>query len=247
MGEQVTSNRSPIPILTYHQIASKPPKGTPYRSLVVSPEDFERHMAFLKALGYRGLSMSHLLPYLRGNAVGKVFGITFDDGYLNNLENALPVLQRLGFSSTCYVVSDLIGKENSWDISVGIPQVPLMSMAQLRQWVQGGQEVGAHTKSHAKLTDITIAECEREVSDCKWLLEQSLGCQINHFCYPYGQFGTVQVDLVKGAGYQTSTTTIPKRVTAGQSFWQLTRVSVVRRTTRLGLAMKMITGLREST
>jgi peptidoglycan/xylan/chitin deacetylase (PgdA/CDA1 family) len=96
---------SPVPILTYHQVAEAPVKGTAFRSLSVAPADFRRQMAFLHGLGYQGLSMTALQPFLKGERQGKVFGITFDDGYLNNLTHALPVLQQYGFSSTCYVVS----------------------------------------------------------------------------------------------------------------------------------------------
>src|SRR5450830_633760 len=104
-----------IPILMYHQVDVEPPKGSPMRGLVVSPGTFAKHMWALHALGYRGLSMTGLEPHLRGEKQGRVFGITFDDGYANNLHRALPVLQRYGFSSTCYVVADLIGQYNRWD------------------------------------------------------------------------------------------------------------------------------------
>ena len=61
-------NRAPVPILTYHQIEAPPPRGTPYRSLVVSPGAFARQMGLLKLLGYTGLSMSALQPYLVGES-----------------------------------------------------------------------------------------------------------------------------------------------------------------------------------
>ena len=100
-----TLNDQPIPILVYHQIDVAPSKGAAFRSLYVAPTAFARQMRLLKLLGYQGLSLSALMPYLRGERRGKVCGITFDDGYLNNLNHALPVLEAHGFSSTCYVVS----------------------------------------------------------------------------------------------------------------------------------------------
>ncbi|NCW54462.1 MAG: hypothetical protein EBV97_11815, partial [Rhodobacteraceae bacterium] len=75
----------------YDQIDAAPPKGTPLRGLVVSPGTFSRHMSLMQFLGYKGLSMGALMPYLKGERTGKVFGITFDDGYENNFHNALPV------------------------------------------------------------------------------------------------------------------------------------------------------------
>ena len=99
-----------IPILMYHQIDAEPPKGSPMRGLVVSPTTFSRQMFALNLLGYQGKSMGDLLPYINGEKHGKVFGITFDDGYENNLRCALPILKRYGFSSTCYIVANQVGK-----------------------------------------------------------------------------------------------------------------------------------------
>lgn len=103
-----------IPILMYHQIDASPQRGTPLRGLVVKPQAFQRQMRFLKVMGYQGLSMKDLEPYLNGTRQGKVVGITFDDGYLNNLTHALPALQANGFTATCYGISELLGKTNAW-------------------------------------------------------------------------------------------------------------------------------------
>ena len=132
MSKRLTANTRPIPILVYHQIAAAPPKGSPFRSLYVAPEAFARQMAWLERLGYVGLSMTALQPYLDGKKIGKVVGITFDDGYLNNLSHALPSLAKHGFSSTCYAVSGLLGKTNVWDQCIGVAQTPLMNESQLR-------------------------------------------------------------------------------------------------------------------
>lgn len=90
----------PIPILMYHQIGEPAPRGTPYRGLTVHPASFRRQMTWLRRFGYRGLSMRDLMPYVRGERSGKVFGITFDDGYRNVHRNAMPVLGELGFTAT---------------------------------------------------------------------------------------------------------------------------------------------------
>jgi peptidoglycan/xylan/chitin deacetylase (PgdA/CDA1 family) len=87
----------PIPILTYHQIAQAPARGSPMRSLYVSPAAFSRQIRTLSLLGYQGLSMTSLMPYLRGEKTGKVVGITFDDGYANNLENACRGFEKIQF------------------------------------------------------------------------------------------------------------------------------------------------------
>jgi peptidoglycan/xylan/chitin deacetylase (PgdA/CDA1 family) len=241
----LSSNVSPIPILTYHQIAPAPPKGTPYRSLVVAPLDFARQMAWLKLLGYRGLSMPALMPYLRGERQGKVVGITFDDGYLNNLTHALPVLQRQGFSATCYVVSQRLGQSNVWDREIGIPASPLMTLEQLKQWIQGGQDVGAHTRHHVHLPQLSVAECEDEIALCKSELEAGLGVPVAHFCYPYGDYTPAHAAMVQQAGFESATTTARSRSHTGEDLVQLPRVPIARRTTRLAMWVKLATSYED--
>ena len=241
MTVPTTANAAPIPILTYHQIAVAPPKGAPYRSLYVAPHDFARQMAFLALMGYRGLSMDDLQPYLRGEQHGKVVGITFDDGYVNNLNHALPVLQQHGFTSTCYAVSQLLGKTNAWDIPTGIAQVPLMTAAQLQQWVAGGQQVGAHTRNHVHLPDISAELRVQEIALSRQELEASAASSVAHFCYPYGDFNADTVAAVGAAGFESATTTRRGRCHAGASMLELSRVPVLRSTTRFVFWLKIAT------
>ena len=232
-----------IPILMYHQIDAEPPKGSPMRGLVVSPETFARQMAALNWLGYQGKSMGDLLPYLNGEKRGKVFGITFDDGYENNLRCALPVLNRFGYSSTCYIVANQIGKTNGWDLERGVLQVPLMNAQQLQTWVDAGQEVGSHTLNHANLEILSESEQALEISQSKTKLEalvqQKAGVQ--HFCYPYGGLNKTAVQSVKAAGYLTATTTVRGRAVQGRSNdLLLPRVLVSRTTTWMQLLLKCL-------
>ena len=227
----------PIPILMYHQIDTSK-RGAPFRSLSVHPKSFARQMWLLNLLGYKGVSMSDLTPYLRGDKQGKVVGITFDDGYLNNLENALPILTKYGFSSTVYIVSQK--QTNDWDLPHNIEQKPLMNNTQQKQWLSAGQEIGAHTRHHLNLMKIAPEEAKQEIERCKSELEQGLNTQVNHFCYPYGQYTKKIVDMVKAAGYITATTVQRSRVYAEDDLFELPRVSVGRHNHLLAFLMKLI-------
>lgn len=240
MSQAVTHNARPIPILTYHQIAPAPPKGTPFRSLCVAPADFARQMGLLKLLGYQGLSMTDLMPYLQGARSGKVVGITFDDGYQNNLIHALPVLQRHGFSATCYVVSELVGKTNVWDREIGIPQVPLMTKEELQLWIAGGQEVGAHTRTHAHLSAIEPISVDVEVGGCRSDLELLLGREVSHFCYPYGEYTPEIVEAVQKNAYLSATTTQRGRCQAGTNMYAVPRVPIARTVTLAAFWWKLV-------
>jgi peptidoglycan/xylan/chitin deacetylase (PgdA/CDA1 family) len=242
----ITANIKPIPILVYHQIDAAPAKGAPFRGLYVSPAAFGRQMALLQLLGFQGLSMTDLQPYLLGKKSGKVVGITFDDGYLNNLTNALPALKKHGFSSTCYVVDGLLGKTNVWDEQVGIAQTPLMTAEQLLQWQAGGQEVGAHTQNHVDLTQTAAVSAQQEIENSKSFLEHTLNKRIQHFCYPYGKFTKTHVEMVNGAGFETATTTARGRVRAAMNMLTLQRVPVLRSTSLPVFLMKIATAYEDN-
>lgn len=231
---------SGIPILMYHQIDEPPPRGTPLRGLVVSPGAFARQMRLLKLLGYRGLSMRDLEPYLKGERQGKVVGITFDDGYQNNLQNALPVLAKHGFTATIYAVSSMIGGTNSWDHGM-VAEKPLMSHANWLTWLAAGMDVGSHTRTHAKLTELSIEAAREQITESKNELEQALQCEVRHFCYPYGEYGPDHKDMTRDAGYVTATTTRRGRVRPGDDPCTLRRVMVARATNPFQFFMKIAT------
>lgn len=241
----LTANKSPIPILVYHQIALAPKKGASFRGLYVSPSAFARQMALLKMMGYIGLSISDLRPYLRDEKVGKVVGITFDDGYLNNLTAALPVLQKHGFTSTCFVVDGLLGTTNSWDVEKGIAQTPLMSGQQLLHWQAGGQEVGAHTIDHVDLLSMDEITAWKQIAKSKTTLQTLLNKPVNHFCYPYGRFDARHETMAKQAKYETATTTVRGRVHTATNMLTLPRVPVVNSTTLPVFWLKIATGYED--
>ena len=242
MANTHTANRQPIPILVYHQIANAPARGSPFRSLYVSPGAFARQMAWLQRLGYTGLSMSRLQPYLSGEKEGKVVGITFDDGYQNNLTQALPALLRQGFSSTCYAVSGLLGQTNAWDEMQGIAQTQLMTEAEIRQWVSAGQEIGSHTCNHVNLLATDDDGCRAEMAEGKTGLEAVVAQPVSHFCYPYGHYADQHVDMARELGFVTATTTRRGRCHARADLLQLPRVPVLRSTSLPLFWLKIATG-----
>ena len=241
----MTSGHS-IPILTYHHTEQAPPKGFAMRSLWVSPSSFATQMQWLSRLGYTGLSMSELMPYLHGEKKGKVVGITLDDGYQSNLLHALPILKNLGFSATCYVVSGKLGQHNEWDQALGMAQAALMGVEEMRTWVDAGMEVGSHTCSHADLNQLSLAEAGHELLQSKSDLENLLQKPVTQFCYPYGHFSPEHESLVSQSGYVAATTTHRGRACATDRMTALPRVPVVRSTYSLQFLLKVLTRYEDS-
>jgi peptidoglycan/xylan/chitin deacetylase (PgdA/CDA1 family) len=221
--------KKPIPILMYHSIAAMP-KGTVMRSLHVPPKLFKLQMWLLKIMGYQGLSMSKLQPYLTGDKVGKVVGITFDDGFQNNLTYALPILIKFGFSATCYIISQKIGGINEWDLDKGIDENPLMDESEIKEWIKNGMEIGSHSQNHVRLSECNIEVATTEIEQSRVDLEAQFGCTVEHFCYPYGSFNDEIVAITKNTGYITATTVTRGRSKSGDNPLVLPRVPITHRT-----------------
>jgi peptidoglycan/xylan/chitin deacetylase (PgdA/CDA1 family) len=218
-------NKRPMPILMYHSIASMP-KGTVMRGLHVPPKRFALQMRLLKLFGYQGLSMSAIKPYLNGEKVGKVVGITFDDGYKNNLTKALPILEKMGFSATCYIVSQNIGGINHWDIDKGIPENPMMDEEEIKTWINAGMEIGSHTQNHIRLTECSAEIAVKEIKQSRLDLERQFNCTVEHFCYPYGDVNEDIINITKSSGYTTATTVQRSRATTKDNLLTLPRVPI---------------------
>ncbi len=236
-----------IPILMYHNIARVPRGVRVYRSLYVSPASFARQMGLLSMLGYRGMSMSDAMPYLRGEQQGRVAVITLDDGYVDNLESATSILRRYAFTATCYVVSGYIGQFNAWDADrLGIRK-PLMTADQLRGWHAAGMEVGAHTRTHVRLSQCDDAQQHDEIQGCKAELEDRLGTRVTQFCYPYGDYDGRAINAARHAGFEAATTTDRGRADAGDGvdLWRLPRIQVARHHLLPQVAAKVLTGYED--
>ncbi|PWL19201.1 polysaccharide deacetylase [Falsochrobactrum shanghaiense] len=218
-----------VPVLLYHQIAPLPHKKIPFRGLWVHPDKFRAQMRWLKRLGYQGLSLRDAMPYIRGEKNGKVAVITFDDGFLNVYENALPVLADHGFTATNYFVANQIGGSNIWDKGVGVPVSPCMTVAQMREWAALGHEVGAHTLDHVNLEKTPDEEAQRQIALSKTMLEDMLGAPVDNFAYPYGGNLAVHRAMCREAGFETATTTVRARARASDDPFGMPRIYVRRR------------------
>lgn len=233
-----------IPILMYHQIDEPPPRGTALRGLIVAPASFAWQMRMLRMLGYKGLSMRDLEPYLRGDQQGKVVGITFDDGYQNNLAYAMPALKANGFTATCYGVSSMVGGTNAWDEGK-VAQKPLMTKNDWLAWHGAGMDVGSHTQTHANLKETPDDAARQQIERSKDELQQMLGAEVRHFCYPYGWFEPKHEKMVYAAGYATATSTNRGRAQAGDNLYALSRIMVARATNPLQFLMKVATAYED--
>ncbi len=218
----------PVPILLYHQIDVPPKHRAPYRSMTVHPDRFRQQMAWLKRLGYRGLSIRDAIPYIYGEKQGKVAVITFDDGFENVFRNALPVLQDFGFTATNYFVANQIGGFNLWDQKIGVKPANCMSVAEMREWAQLGHEVGSHTLDHIFLPDASEKDAIAQIQQSRTKIEDLLGSEVTSFAYPYGGENAATRKIVEAAGYKNATTTEKRRARSTDDPFGIPRLTIRR-------------------
>lgn len=194
--------------------------------LYVRPAQFHRQLTLLRVLGYRGVSMSEGIRLLDEGRTKRVVVITFDDAYTDILSNALPLLQAARFTATCYAVSERLGAYNAWDADVLKVRKPTMSADQLLRWRDAGMEVGAHTRTHVKLTECSEMQLDDEIAGGKADLEKLLGNEVTQFCYPYGRYDERVRAVVVRAGYQAAVTITTGRARKSDDRFALPRVAV---------------------
>ncbi len=219
-----------IPLLMYHNIDTA--ISGALSSLYVTPREFARQLNSLRALGFSCLSLAKALPFIKENRGKRIIVITFDDGYKDTLENALPILMRYGFSATCFVVSSLLGKTNNWDREITASR-PLMTVEDLYKWRAAGMEVGAHSRSHRNLQTLDDISLREEVKGSKSDLEEILQTAITCFAYPYGQYDDRCRNAVILAGYTAAVTASVRRPQEGYDVFTLPRIGVLNRSSLL--------------
>ena len=122
-----------------------------------------------------------------------VLTTSWDDGHPKD-QRLAEVLLRYNLKGTFYVPAEPFGH-------------PLMSTKELRALLSLGMEVGAHTVTHARLTDLRAEEVWREVEGGKTILEERLGTGVRCFCYPWGKWNRRVRDIVRQVGFSVARTT----------------------------------------
>jgi peptidoglycan/xylan/chitin deacetylase (PgdA/CDA1 family) len=207
-------HRRPVPILMYHVVAA-PPRNAPYPELYVLPGDFRAQMTWLARNGYHAVTLDQVYEFWRnGVALPRhPIVVSFDDGYLSQYVNALPVLQRHHWPGVLNLA--LKDMRVSWGLS---PR-------RIRALIEAGWEIDSHTISHADLTTLDPASLRREVAGSRRRLRKEFGVPVDFFCYPAGRYDPAVVAAVKRAGYLGATTVEPGLARPAQLF-TLARVRI---------------------
>ncbi|WP_267243123.1 polysaccharide deacetylase family protein [Streptomyces sp. PR69] len=183
-------------IWMYHSAAD--PSDDPY-GITVAPERLDLQLRALRRRGLAGVGVSTLL---RARAAGRgrgLVGLTFDDGYADFVDSALPVLRRHDCTATVFVLPGRLGGVNAWDPEG--PRKPLLTADQIRAVAAAGMEVGSHGLVHRDLTAAGDDVLREETRGSRELIRELTGRAPDGFCYPYGYLDRRAADAVRAAGY----------------------------------------------
>ncbi|MCM1975910.1 polysaccharide deacetylase family protein [Streptomyces sp. G1] len=230
-GPRLGPRPGPVPwVAMYHSVGDC--SDDPYR-ITVTPERLDDQLGRLRRRGLRGVSMGELLAaHGRGEGRGLV-GLTFDDGYADFLDHALPVLRRHDCTATLFVLPGRLGGDNAWD-PLG-PRKPLLTADGIRQAAAAGVEIGSHGLTHVDLTKADDATLHAETDASRALLAELTGAPVQGFCYPYGTVDARAVQAVRAAGYAYACAIDPGPLT---SLHALPRVHIGQNDTAVRLYLK---------
>jgi peptidoglycan/xylan/chitin deacetylase (PgdA/CDA1 family) len=201
-------------VLMYHKVNDIPENPT-----TVPIGRFEEQLAQLSELGYRPVDLDAVLDhYTLGTPLpDKALLISFDDGYRDTLENALPLLQRYGFRAVIFVPVAYMEDDTPLPHETRLiergTRNPTLDWGLMRELDASGVRVESHGIAHRPLAEVSLDEAVREIAVSKLKLEEQLGRPVRAYAYVKGSeahFHPVHESILKQAGYEIGFTTISR-------------------------------------
>ena len=223
-----------IKVLMYHRVlAEKPEQESRWHYVTV--DDFKKQMNLIDRMGYTPITFSDYQLCKEGKLTmpSKPIIITFDDGYLDTLENAIPILLELNMRAVIFVMGNRKLERARWDELGDFDSCPLMSDEQIRTVEKMGFEIGAHSHDHFPLTSLSEDDIEYEVVRSKEEIENVLQKPIQTFSYPYGNVNDRVKKIVSDSGFLFACGVFTGSAKFSQSIFDFRRLAVNQHTSRL--------------
>lgn len=213
-----------VPILMYHYLSDPPPGADRYRrDLSVSPALFEQHLAYLAEQGYQSITLVDLLYHLVQGAPlpDKPVILTFDDGYRDVYENALPLLQRYGFTATFFVLIEVTNQG----------EAAYLTWDQMRAMQDAGMDIECHARVHEYLPENDDDRLIWQVLGCREAIESELGQRPRFVAYPSGHFDDRVAAFFASDNFWGGVTTQQGSLHSSDALFEIKRLRVRNTTT----------------
>src|SRR5881396_2693931 len=190
------------PVLCYHRVGGPLELGVTR----VARSSFARQMKTLARAGWRTLTLaefSQRVAHPASRIPHPEFLLTFDDGYASLAEHVYPILADVGFTATTFLITDYVGRMNTWDVRYTWRRLPHLDWPAIETWRARGFDFESHTASHARLTWLDDARAGDDLARSRATLVARLGDAAGRaIAYPFGAADARVEQLARAAGYE---------------------------------------------
>jgi peptidoglycan/xylan/chitin deacetylase (PgdA/CDA1 family) len=180
-------------VLQFHKVSPRFELGGTNNT----PGQFESFLKLILDSGY-----SPVLPaQLAAGTVGRPIIISFDDGYRSLYDHALPILRRYRVPALVFLITDYIGRKNTWDLPVFGRREDHLDWPDIKTMKNAGIAFGSHTASHADLTRISPGQLQYELSHSRACIEREIG-PIDSISFPFNRINESVKTAAGKAGYR---------------------------------------------
>ena len=240
MPRRLRNRSGAASFLCYHSIA---PEGSQFLS--ISPDLFERQLHLFKRLRLRSGVTDDLHRIAAGGERSRTVFITFDDGFADNYELAMPLLREYGFRATVFVLPPLLatGAPLAWPEVASARELYPQRMRSLTwdmagEMAEAGIEIGSHTLTHPHLPQLGREELNRQLEESRQTIIDRLGsCET--IAYPFGDWSPAVAEAAARAGYSFGYTLPTARGQAKATAHSIPRINVDRRDNALRMQSKI--------
>jgi sugar transferase (PEP-CTERM/EpsH1 system associated) len=212
-------------ILTYHRVNDDHPGDR----LSVHPLAFLEQMELLAASGRPVVSLDDALAALQGDGAlpPDAVAITFDDGFRDNFDLALPILDRFRLPATFFLATAYMDGGLCFERYRGCcDRDRPLDWQQVREMVARGHAVGGHSRSHRELAGAPVEDVRGEVEGCRADIHRHAGILPTLFCYPRGREDRSVRRTVAAAGFAAACSVYPGVNAVGVDLMALRRTEV---------------------
>ena len=202
MGEVPLAARPPV--LCYHRVGGPLELGVTR----VASSIFARQMTTLARAGWKTLTLDQFAERLQPGYSAfrtphSAFLLTFDDGFASLAEHVYPLLADVGFTATTFLITDYVGRLNTWDVRYTWHRLAHLDWDTIGRWQARGFDFASHTASHARLTWLSDGQAAAELAGSRETLRHRLGpLAARAVAYPFGARDERIERLASAAGYE---------------------------------------------
>ncbi|MCC5941168.1 MAG: polysaccharide deacetylase family protein [Balneolaceae bacterium] len=231
-----------IKVLMYHRIVQELPEKYNHWHYVTVAE-FRKQLKLIDSLGYTPITFTDYQLYKEDKLTlpSKPIILTFDDGYMDTFENAIPIMKEMGMKGVVFVIGNRKLKRAKWDERDEEDICPLMTDKQIQIAKKLGFEIGSHTMRHVALSELSDLEASYTIRKSKEVIESVLQEPIHSFAYPYGKFDKRIEQIVSESGYLFACGVYTGSPKFGETMYDFRRLAINQHTSIQSFMLKLIT------